>query len=583
MKHFYIAISFFLGILPFSAQETKTLWQKDIQSSTQDFLTTMTSTIDRQILLSGSSINTKSRQLSTDSQQTNKDYDYHVLKLDQQGSKVWEKYFGGTRHDYLMSSVSTQEGGFLLAGTSFSNQSGDKKENNLGGSDVWLVKLNENGDEEWQKTIGTKSNDEASSVVQAVDEGFFVAGDINNNKNLFGSADVFVSKLDKAGNLIHTIILGGNGMDEVQEMIATPDGGSLILIYSNSGKTENTFFQLGSESGRNSANPSQIANTGGKSASEKENYAADLFSSLKFESGSESQSQAQLIGKTEDHFGEGDCWIVKLDKDAQVEWQKTYGGSGDDHPKTIAFTDKGYLIGGESRSNSSGNKKENIQEGTDLWLISLDKEGNEIWQKSYNFGNRDVLMSMDVIRKTNKENYSEDKGFLLGGYTQAEEKVKPDDEKFWMLYIDPSGKEEWRKYVEGKSKKKEERLVSAKLQNDGTFLLAGTSADRLGDENWKIVKLGDKDLDQLIEKQDIRIYPNPVDDYCYVEIGQSMFNDSKNEEAEIFLHDMSGRQIQSIKTKNQITKINTAALPQGVYIVTASVESKNANAKIVKK
>jgi len=362
-------------------------------------------------------------------------------------------------------------------------------------------------------------------------------------------------------------------------MIATPDGGSLLLIYSNSGKTENKIFPLESDLNTKIVNTSEQSNSSYTSTT-KENDATDLLSSLI----SDSESQAELIGKTEESFGEGDYWIVKLDKNANVEWQKTYGGKGDDRPKIIAYTDNGYLIGGESRSSSSGNKRESIKEGTDLWLILLDNAGDEWWQKSYSFGNRDVLMSMNVIRKTGKDNQSEDKGFLLGGYTQAEEKLKKDDEKFWMLYIDPNGKEEWRKYVEGTSKKKEERLVSAKLQNDGTFLLAGTSAEQLGEENWKIVKLGDKDLDQLIEKQDIRIYPNPVEDYAYVEIGSSVWNeDNRNEEAEIFLHDMSGRQVQSLKTKQQVTRINTGSLPQGIYIVTAQTKTKSVNAKIVKK
>ena len=209
-----------------------------------------------------------------------------------------------------------------------------------------------------------------------------------------------------------------------------------------------------------------------------------------------------------------------------------------------------------------------------MWLIKLNEDGSEKAQYSYNFGNRDLLMSMDAIK--DKENKT--KGFLVGGYTQAEDRKMQDDEKFWMLYIDRDGKEEWRKYVEGKSKKKEERLVSAKLQNDGTFLLAGTSADELGEENWKILKFGDKDLDNLIEKQDIRIYPNPVEDYCYVEIGSKF-----NGEAEITLHDMTGRLILNIKTKNSVTKINTSTLPQGVYVVSAKTEKKIVNSKIVKK
>ena len=561
MTKIYIAILYLFGIISVSAQETKTLWQKDIESSTQDFLSTMSITLDRQIVLSGSAIQKSkiSRVSSGGVTATNAGYDYRLLKLSQEGNILWDKHFGGSKHDYLVSTTTTREGGFLLTGTSYSNQSLDKTDNNIGGSDVWLICLNEDGDELWQKTLGTKNNDEAAAVTQSLDEGFFVAGNINSNKNLFGSKDVFISKLDKTGKLINTTILGGNALDEVQEMIATPDGGSVLLMYSTSGKTENKIF-----------NPLET------DEANAENKAVDLLASLKPKT--DNQQPTTIFGKTEENFGEGDYWIVKLDKNANIEWQKTYGGSADDHPKTIAFTDKGYLIGGESRSNSSGNKRENIEGGTDLWVIYLDKNGNELWQKTYSFGNRDVLMSANVIRKTNKDNFSEDKGFLLGGYTQAEGKIQTDDEKFWMLYINTEGKEEWRKHVEGKSKKKEERLVSAKLQSDGTFLLAGTSAEELGQENWKILKLGDKDLDNLIEKQDIRIYPNPVDDYAYVEIGFELKG-----EAEITLHDMSGRQVQTLKTKNKVTKINTSVLPQGVYIITATTPNKSVNTKIVKK
>ena len=556
MKKNYIGAAILLCTLNLSAQ--KTLWQKDIRSSTQDFLTAMTSTTDRQILLSGSSI--QSNKPNEMGNQQNNGYDFHILKLDQQGSTIWEKYFGGSRHDYLTSSIATQEGGSALVGTSFSNISGDKKENNLGGSDAWMIRLDENGEELWQRTLGTKNNDEASAVVQSTDMGFFVAGNINDNKKLFGSKDVFVSKLDKDGKLMQTTILGGRSLDEVTDMTPTPDGGAVVLIYSTSGKSENLNNSETQNSDQNN-NP-QNSNT------QTERARPELTSAVK-----------TFIGKSEANFGEGDHLVVKLDKNANIEWQKTYGGSGDDRPKTIAFTDNGYLMAGESRSNASGNKKENIKEGTDIWLINLDKSGNEVWQKSYNFGNRDVAMSLDVIRKTNQDNYSEDRGFLLGGYTQAEEKIKRDDEKFWMLYIDTNGKEEWRKYVEGKEKKNEERLVSAKLQSDGSYLLAGTSAEKLGEENWKIVKLGDKQLDDLVENKDISIYPNPVKDYAYIEIGVDF------SEADIALYDMTGKQVQNLKTKNKVTKINTSKLPQGVYIIKANIptqQDKKLTAKIVK-
>ncbi len=116
------------------------------------------------------------------------------------------------------------------------------------------------------------------------------------------------------------------------------------------------------------------------------------------------------------------------------------------------------------------------------------------------------------------------------------------------MYLDSNGNEQWRKHVSGESRQKEERLASVAIGKDGSIVLAGTSAKELGKENWKIVKLGDKQVDQLIPKYDIKIYPNPVSDYAYVEIG---FKDFK--EAEILLYDMSGRQLQNVKTRNKVT------------------------------
>jgi hypothetical protein len=191
-------------------------------------------------------------------------------------------------------------------------------------------------------------------------------------------------------------------------------------------------------------------------------------------------------------------------------------------------------------------------------------------------------MGMSVINQSQEQrekNKDSTTGILLGGYTQAEGRIQTDDEKFWMLYLDQNGNEQWRKHVQGQSHKKEERLSDIKLNRDGSIILAGTSAEELGKENWKIVKLGDKQIDQLIEKQDIKIYPNPVSDYAYVEIG---FDDFKD--AEIILYDMSGRQLQSLKTKNKVTKINTQNLIQGAYLVTIKTDTnKTANAKLIKK
>ncbi|ANF49958.1 secretion protein [Chryseobacterium glaciei] len=496
------------------------VWQKDIKSNTQDFLSQVTTTIDGQYLITGSSI--QPSKVSTQNKQNN-GYDFHLVKLNQQGEQVFEKFFVGNNHDFLSANVPTQEGGNLLAGTSYSGKGLDKKDESNGGSDIWLIKINEFGDEIWQKTIGSKADEEARSVIQTTDLGFFVAGNVQNSAKGYGSKDILIIKLDKHGKELSQLILGGKGLDEVEKMIPTKDGGALLGIYSRS-------------------------NAGGS--------------------------------KKTENFGEGDYWIIKLNKEGKVEWEKNFGGKGDDHLRTLALTSTGFLIGGESRSERSGNKMVGIEEGTDVWLISLNERGDEIWQKSYNFKNRDVLMGMSVLHSADDKTST---GILIGGYTQAEGKIQSDDEKFWMLYLDGSGNEQWRKYVKGESSQREERLSDIKLNRDGSIILAGTSAEQLGSENWKIIKLGDKQIDQLIVKQDIKIYPNPVSDYAYVEIGFEGLREGAFE-AEINLYDMSGRQLQSLKTKNKVTKINTQNLIQGAYLITIKTDTnKAANAKLIKK
>ncbi|MDQ1856929.1 T9SS type A sorting domain-containing protein [Chryseobacterium sp. WLY505] len=544
MKKFYLGAFALCTVLGVSAQEV--VWQKDIQSSTQDFLSQVTTTIDQQYLITGSSIQSKSQQQAAGGQKQNNGYDFHLVKLNQQGEEVWEKYFAGQNHDYLSATVTTQDGGFLLAGTSYSGKGLDKKEDSKGGSDIWLIRINEFGDELWQKTLGSSSDEEARTVIQTTDLGFFVAGNVQNSSKGYGSKDVLITKLDKDGKELSQLILGGKGLDEVEKMIPTKDGGALLGMYSRSSEVH-------------------------VSGSEQDSGMRDADSA----SNVQNRTPVSRIAKSTDNFGEGDYWIVKFDKNGKVEWEKNFGGKGDDHLRTLALTSTGFIIGGESRSERSGNKTVGIEEGTDLWLMALNERGDEQWQKSYNFKNRDILMGMSVLHSADDKS---SKGILLGGYTQAEGRVETDDETFWMLYLDQNGNEQWRKYVKGESRKKEERLSDLKLNRDGSIVLAGTSAEELGKENWKIVKLGDKQVDQLIEKYDIKIYPNPVSDYAYVEIGFDF------KDADILLYDMSGRQLQSIKTKNRVTKINTQVLVQGAYLITIKTDTnKTANAKLIKK
>jgi hypothetical protein len=559
-------------------QAQKVGWQKNLASGTQDLLSGLAITIDGQYLVSGSSIQEDQDPTGSD---RNRGYDYHILKLDQQGQKVWEKYFSGNQHDYLGSTVSTREGGFLLAGTSYSSMALDKKHKGNGSSDIWVIKIDGNGEEEWQRTIGTRYSEEARSVTQTTDEGYIIAGSTNHPKLGYGSKDVLVTKLDRTGKVINQLILGGKGLDEVEKVIPTKDGGVLMGIYSRSGTYDGQPRSKVNSKEVNSNSRSSIDNNTSTSTITNNNP-----SNANGQDGTESYD-INFYGKSDDNYGEGDYWIVKLDKNGNVQWERNFGGSEDDHIRTMALTDSGYIIGGESRSGTSGNKSAKLEEGTDLWVLALDEDGNEQWQRSYNFRNRDVLMSLNEIKEQREKNKEGTKGFLIGGYTQAEGRVQKNDETFWMLYIDRNGKEVWRKYVEGRDKKKEERLTSALLNRDGSYILAGTSAEELGRENWKVVKLLDSDVEDLMENKDIQIYPNPVKDYCYVELGVGGFESGSagGLSADIYVYDMTGKVIQQLNTKNRVTKVDTSKLPQGVYIIKANIptqKDKKLTTKIVK-
>ncbi|TXI95530.1 MAG: T9SS C-terminal target domain-containing protein, partial [Chryseobacterium cucumeris] len=330
MRKLYLSAFTLCTILGISAQEV--MWQKDIQSSTQDFLSQVTTTIDQQYLITGSSIQSNKQQASGSKQ--NNGYDFHLVKLNQQGQEVWEKYFSGQNHDYLSATVTTQDGGFLLAGTSYSGKGLDKKEDSKGGSDIWLIRINEFGDELWQKTLGSSSDEEARAVIQTTDLGFFVAGNVQNSAKGYGSKDVWITRLDKNGKELSQLIVGGKGLDEVEKMIPTRDGGALLGIYSRSSEvhvssSEKDSGMRGADSASNVQNPNPVSR----------------------------------IAKSTENFGEGDYWIVKLDKNGKVEWEKNFGGKGDDHLRTMALTSSGYLIGGESRSERSGIKTVGTEEG----------------------------------------------------------------------------------------------------------------------------------------------------------------------------------------------------------------------------
>jgi len=116
--------------------------------------------------------------------------DVYIIKLNENGDKVWEKTFGGKNNDWGLSIQQTNDSGYIVAGVTESF--------GFGGKDVYIIKLNKNGNKAWEKTYGGIDRDEALSIWQTCDGGYIIAGFTLS----FGSGgyDVYVIKINEEGN-----------------------------------------------------------------------------------------------------------------------------------------------------------------------------------------------------------------------------------------------------------------------------------------------------------------------------------------------------------------------------------------------
>ena len=102
--------------------------------------------------------------------------DYWVVKINSGGSILWQNDIGGMEDDILMSAENTADGGYILGGVSYSGLSGDKTENSMGGGDMWVIKIDDIGNIEWQNVIGGSTSDEGKSIIQTSDGGYVMSG-----------------------------------------------------------------------------------------------------------------------------------------------------------------------------------------------------------------------------------------------------------------------------------------------------------------------------------------------------------------------------------------------------------------------
>ncbi len=439
-----LLILLFFGLT--RAQEIE--WEKSYGGKQAEYLTDAIATADYGYILAGSSLSIKSGNKSDDNKG---DLDYWIWKMKENGDPEWQKSFGGLGSDFLQSIDKTNDGGFILAGTSASDKGIDKLENSRGGEDFWIIKLNARGEQEWQKTIGGSGQEKLQTIHQTFDGGYIIGGSSSSQSSPnpsegggltteefkefgektsqnFGNLDYWIVKLDKTGKIVWQKTYGGIYYDELRSIEQSKDGGYIVGGYSNSPSFE--IPQLG-------------------------------------------------IGqKLENNKGIGDFWVLKIDIDGNEQWQKTIGGDQDDQLYVVHQTyDGNFIVGGNSNSQATDEKSKSNQSGTDFWVLKLNPEGKTIWQETYNIGEVDVLTSL-VENK--------DHSILLGGFAQSElsqnptfgskQKETESINDFVAIKINENGEEIWRRTVGSDG---EDLLKKAIETRDGGYLLAGTSKPQI--------------------------------------------------------------------------------------------------------
>jgi len=145
-------------------------------------------------------------------------YDVYLIKTDSNGNKLWEKTFGGAKDDYGNSVQETSDGGYIIAGETWSFGAGVK--------DVYLIKTDPQGNKLWEKVYGGEYADTARAVQETSDGGYIVLGETSSFGA--GAEDVYLIKTDSKGNKLWEKTFGGSGHDFGISIQKTQDGGFII-------------------------------------------------------------------------------------------------------------------------------------------------------------------------------------------------------------------------------------------------------------------------------------------------------------------------------------------------------------------
>jgi hypothetical protein len=316
----------------------------------------------------------------------------------------WTKRIGWNNDQALGSLVQTGNGDLVAVGTTFSS-------NNDNTGQILLVKVDNHGNLIWNKTYGQQSVlDFGNAIINTVDECFAVTGYVNS----YGSkgADFLLAKYDTEGNELWRKTYGGSDYDYGMCLVQTGDGGFVMVgaTYSYGAGMEDLWLVRTDSSGNK-----VWSNTYGGLKDDSCDTTSGLIQT--------SDGGFAFVGSTESYGTGKDIFLVKVDANGGLEWNKTFGG----RPyASVGYSlaqsaDGGYFLAGKT-----------YLEKPVAWLIKTDENGTALWDKTYGDGYENCARSVVL---------TSDGGCALAGYTTS---VSSNEFDFWVFKTDLNGNLEWQ-------------------------------------------------------------------------------------------------------------------------------------------
>jgi hypothetical protein len=294
---------------------------------------------------------------------------------------------------------------------------------------------------QWQRALGGSAYEYMKEIDQAADGSLISAGytesSDGNVASNHGGGDCWLMRQDPSGNPQWERTYGGSGYDYAYSVKHTADGGYICAGYSESTDGDIAFNHGAGDYfvfKTDNAGTLQWEKTYGGSGNESAQCIRPTADGGYILCGYTESSDGDVSG----YHGNGDCWIIKINAAGTLSWKKTFGGSGYDYAQDIKqTTDGGYIFTGGS---NSADGDVSMQHGNgDCWLVKLDAAGNLAWEKSYGGTAYDFAQSVEQ---------TQDGGFILAGYTESSDgdvTSQHGNGDCWLIKCSSTGSIEWQK------------------------------------------------------------------------------------------------------------------------------------------